>query len=679
MPNSKCSVALRHLNTLLDVGAVGGLSDSQLIELFTTRRDQAAELAFAVLADRHGPMVLRVCHAVLRDSHDAHDAFQATFLVLVQKARGLWVRDSIGPWLHQVAHRTAFCARSARARRRHHERIAASAAAELGQGEILDDLREVLHKEVGRLPERYRAAVVLCLLEGLTPEQAARHLGWAVGTVHSRLARGRERLRCRLTRRGWAPGIVGPAWLLATEPGAVPAALMAATGRAASRFVAGEMVEKIVSASVVALTKEGLRTKMITKLIMAGGATFALGVAVTAAGALGYQATARDDTSSQQNREPPQARGEPDVIRPQPQRPPEIKEAQTEPDGRALALAISPDGKTLAAGCNDSSVRLLDARTGEQRVALAGIPQGYIRALAFIPDGKTIACVCDDSRLRLWDVASGGLLKSVPALGDMDRVGFRPRHPNSLAISSDGSLIAVGGGGTTDKRGILRLDETTFFEVRVLDAKTGELVWSHVGRRGSMDQLAFSPDGKTLASATLGEVRLWDASAGDQMQTLKPRSGTVWALAFSPDNRLLAGFGNTQIEERLACWLTVWNLRSGAIVHSIEAGQPSGATAPGTLAFSPDSKTLASAGVGIRERVGGRGQKGVNHIKLWDVSSGSLVWVSAEGDLGMVTSLVFSPDGESLFCCDSSATTRIDARTGQTRQDLMKVIQGRPR
>ncbi len=132
--------------------------------------------------------------------------------------------------------------------------------------------------------------------------------------------------------------------------------------------------------------------------------------------------------------------------------------------------------------------------------------------------------------------------------------------------------------------------------------------------------------------------------------------------------------------------MTLWDVRSGAIVHSIDAGQAPAATASGTLAFSPDSKSLASPGIGIEEgrisvrgRDIGRGQKVINHIKLWDVASGALMWTSPDGDLGYVTSLLFSPDGESLFCCDSSATTRIDARTGQTRQDLMKVIDGRPR
>ena len=358
--------------------------------------------------------------------------------------------------------------------------------------------------------------------------------------------------------------------------------------------------------------------------------------------------------------------------------------AVPEPAGRALCLAISQDGKILAAGCTDRSVYLLDAGTGERQIALAGAQRGYIRGVAFMPSGKTIAAVSDDNQLLLWDMASGKLLTALPALGDMKQAGLPQLSPNSLAISPDGGLIAVGGGGTTD-RAATRLDESAFFEIRVLDAKTGGLVWSHLGRRGYMDQLAFSTDAKTLASTTHVDVRLWDARTGDLKQTLKPRSGTVEALAFSPDNRLLAGYGTAYVDERGAHWLTVWDLRSGAIVHSIDAGEASGVSASGTLAFSHDGKSLASSGVGTAVgpvSILGRvafGQKVINHIKLWDVATGAMVWTSAEGDLGQVTSLVFSPDGKSLFCCDLSATSRIDARTGQTRQDLMRPTEGRPK
>ena len=126
MGNGQPRLRLSELDTLFSMGAVGGLTDARLLEIFTSCRDEAAELAFSVLVDRHGPMVLSVCRAVLGDSHDADDAFQATFLVLLHKARGLWVRESLGPWLHEVAHRTASYARSAAARRRRHERLAAS-------------------------------------------------------------------------------------------------------------------------------------------------------------------------------------------------------------------------------------------------------------------------------------------------------------------------------------------------------------------------------------------------------------------------------------------------------------------------------------------------------------------------------------------------------------------------
>jgi RNA polymerase sigma factor (sigma-70 family) len=708
MAKAMHGIALRHLDTLLSVGAVGGLTDAQLLELFTTGRDETAELAFTALVDRHGPMVLRVCQAVLGDAHDAQDAFQASFLVLVKKARGLSVRESLGPWLHEVAHRIASGVRLAKARRRRHEKQAAALSADLAAGSNPDDLGEVLHREVSRLPERYRAAVVLCLLEGLTPEQAARQLGWPAGTVHSRLARGRERLRGRLTRQGLAPAIVGLGLLPAAEVSAtLPPALIAATGRAASRVIAGEMMDVIVSNSVAALTKGALRTKMMSKLMLAGAAMLALGVAFAGPGTLGYIGPGRDDASSPpgqqkvqgepspksipvnaQALETPADGGQGDTIQAKRSLPvaKSAKQALAR-DSQALFLAISPDGKTLAASCTNSSIQLLDARTGEKRVALAGSIRGYIRALTFTPDGKTIAGTGDDNQLRLWDVASGQLINAIPALRNLEHAPLKP-GANALAISPDGSLIAVGGAGYTDNANMKHRGDTSYFDVRVLDAKTAELVWSHFGRRGYMDQLAFSPDGNTLASATHGEIRLWDARSGDLKQTLKTvvKSGTIWTLAFSPDNKLLAGYGNAQVPGGVGCLLTLWDVRSGAIVRSIDAGPAAGATAPGTLAFSPDGKTVASGGHGIKEgliSMGGgpiyRGAKVINYVKLWNVATGALLWTSAEGDLGLVTSIVFSPDGTSIYCCDSSATTRIDAGTGQTRRDLMKATDGPPR
>src|SRR5439155_972518 len=130
---------LPDLRTLFDAGTVTGLTDGELLERFIARGEMA-EPAFAALVDRHGPMVLRVCRQVLRDGHDAEDAFQATFLILARKAGSVRRRDALGPYLHGVALRVAACARSATVRRRLHERRWAELSRDTYVVEHSDDL-----------------------------------------------------------------------------------------------------------------------------------------------------------------------------------------------------------------------------------------------------------------------------------------------------------------------------------------------------------------------------------------------------------------------------------------------------------------------------------------------------------------------------------------------------------
>jgi RNA polymerase sigma-70 factor (ECF subfamily) len=196
------------VQTLFESGSLGELTDRQLLERFTMPEAETSELAFAVLLKRHGPMVLRTCTAILRDRHEAEDAAQATFLVLARKAPSLWVRDSLGPWLFGVARRVASCARSAALRRRAHEQESAKSATWTADDPARNEIDAIVDEEVNRLPRGYRAAIVLCDLEGLTQQQAALQLGLPAGTVRSRLARGRGRLRDRLIRRGLAPPAV---------------------------------------------------------------------------------------------------------------------------------------------------------------------------------------------------------------------------------------------------------------------------------------------------------------------------------------------------------------------------------------------------------------------------------------------------------------------------------------
>jgi RNA polymerase sigma factor (sigma-70 family) len=262
----------------MEEGVTGAVGDGDLLRRYAVGDQESAERAFAALVDRHGQMVLRVCRNVLRDAHAAEDAFQATFLVLARKAGSLWVHDSIGPWLHGVAFRTSCSARNAAVRLRRHEREA-SQADPRAEADEADDLGPILHQEIGRLPERYRAAVVLCYLEGLTHDQAAERLGCPVGTVRSRLATGRDRLRRRLILRGMSPaeGDLEPSADRAESAPAVPAALAASAVRnalvdAATAAAGG------VPAAVVALAEEGVRMMLLARfrplalgLLLVGG------------------------------------------------------------------------------------------------------------------------------------------------------------------------------------------------------------------------------------------------------------------------------------------------------------------------------------------------------------------------------------------------------------------------
>ena len=199
-----------HLRLLFEAGTVTGVSDGHLLEMFASRRD---ELAFTALVERHGPMVQRVCHAVLGDHHEAQDAFQATFLVLARSAGSIRRRDSLASWLYGVALRVAAGARSASARRRELERDWAALRAVETQGgaESPDDLEALCTRRSAGFPSGF-APVVLCYLEGRTYEEAAQVLLCPVGTIKSRLATARDRLRRRLERRNLATSSGRSAW-----------------------------------------------------------------------------------------------------------------------------------------------------------------------------------------------------------------------------------------------------------------------------------------------------------------------------------------------------------------------------------------------------------------------------------------------------------------------------------
>ncbi len=293
MPNGVRGSELRQIQALYSVGTFAGLGDGPLLERFATLEGEAAELAFAALLARHGPMVWRICRRVLHDEHDARDAFQATWLVLVRKAGSLRDPSAVGNWLFGVASRVALDARAASSRRRFHERRYAESQTALAPAEDRDghDLGAVLHEELRRLPERYRTPVVLCYLEGLSHPEAAMRLGCPVGTVRSRLARGRERLRRRLAQRGVVPSAGALTATLTRDAGAsLPPALVHSTIHAAARFAAirATTTGAVISAQAVVLCQGVLHTmlwaqlKTIAAVVLVAGTLLAAGAGVAA-------------------------------------------------------------------------------------------------------------------------------------------------------------------------------------------------------------------------------------------------------------------------------------------------------------------------------------------------------------------------------------------------------------
>jgi hypothetical protein len=193
------------------------------------------------------------------------------------------VAKSIAPWLQQVAWRTASRLRGKAARRRFHERRAAEGVLSAVSDDGYDDLGAVVQEELGRLAARFRVPLVLCYLEGMTAEQAARQLGWPSGTVRSRLARGRERLRARLIRRGVAPSAAGLAAALTSGDAwaALPPKLSGVTAQWAVQLAEGRLVAGPIPASILTLTEGVLKAMAITKFKMAA-TVLAVGLATTA-------------------------------------------------------------------------------------------------------------------------------------------------------------------------------------------------------------------------------------------------------------------------------------------------------------------------------------------------------------------------------------------------------------
>jgi RNA polymerase sigma factor (sigma-70 family) len=580
MANGQLDPVLRHLRRIAGAGDDAGVADSQLLERFLAQRDEAA---FELLVWRHERMVHGVCRRLLRDPHDAEDAFQATFLVLVRKARSIAKRTSLASWLYKVAYRVALRARAASARA-----AMQPLAEELTPVEERDDpaaqsacrdLGRLLDRELHRLPEKYRLPLVLCYLEGKTYSEAARQLGWSVGTVSTRLTRGRDLLRRRLVQRGLGVSAALLAAFLAEQAASasVPAALVQSAVKAALLDAAGKAVGG-VPASVLALTEGALQAMNMTRLKVLAAMVLAVTVLTAGGGWLTYQTFAAPPQVSGLDGAPPKA-------------PPENPKA---PGGAEQGKAVDQQ----QAGW-------------QERATLTGFKEGVI-SVAFSPDGKTLATGCLDGTIRLWDVATG-----------KGRADMLTRDPEVLAVvfAPDGKWLAVGG-GKRGKSGVVSL----------WDLPTGKELMRFEGHADVVVALAVSPDGRFVASGSRdGTVKLWHTpGTGIQPQaSWEAVSGAVFSVAFSPDGKLLATAGGAELvkEGDQPNQVTLWDTHTRAAVRSL-SGHHSTVTA---VAFSPDGQRLATASFDQTFRV-------------WDLASGQMVFVG-KGHNGVVRSLAWSPDG----------------------------------
>jgi RNA polymerase sigma factor (sigma-70 family) len=346
---------VRQLGSLFERGCASGLSDRALLERITVCREPVDEAAFAAIVARHGPMVLGVCRQLLGDHHHAEDAFQAVFLVLARQARSIREPDRLGPWLYGVALRTARKARGRIDRRRRNEEEGAARARTDGcaapaDRAILDGERaEALHVEIDRLPGAFRAPVVLCYFEGLTLDEAAHRLRWPVGTLRSRLARARDKLRRGLTRRGFALSSAAVTALVAPRSAraSVSSLLCDSTTRAAIHFAARHAATGgTLSAPAAALAQEVLRNMLVHKLRLATLSLLFLAVIAAGSGWLG-----RPPAQADEPREAPDAtrpatpavgRGSHDPARPPDRRSPGPDPARMTLVGRVLDPAGKP-------------------------------------------------------------------------------------------------------------------------------------------------------------------------------------------------------------------------------------------------------------------------------------------------------------------------------------------------
>ncbi len=650
MPSSPPALILRHLRELA-VAPADAASDRDLLERFTRGRD---EDAFAALLRRHGPMVWRVCRRVVPCPGDVEDAFQATFLRLARHAGSIRTRESAAGWLYSVAGNVARKLRDAAARRTRLERLAPPRA---GVDPLTDmsarELLDTLDQELNRLPEKYRAPLVLCYLEGIAREEAARQLGCPLGTLKGRLERGKELLRLALERRGLSLSVALASVLVGGRSGeaAVPALLTRTTLHAAllTTPARGLALGKLaaVCALILGLTAAGVTLPVGTKpapdtppqerkASSQKAKTDLLGDPLPE-GALLRLGTIRQRHAVGTSQAVFAADGKTVIVSDMGghvifwhvDTGKELRRVQAD-RSNVTALSLSPDGKWLAVG-SWGKIVFLDAATGAPRTTWA-VTNDSVTRIVYTPDGKTAALRYQGKFVELWDVSGGKKLHTLEGhLGNVFPLAFAP----------DGKTLATGSWSDP--------------HVRIWDVASGKQIRALKLKQDVLG-LAFAPDGKTLATCgNLSSLRFWDPATG-KLQRESPRGQGygITDLYYLPDGKTLVSRRGGQ--------LLSWDAETGKLLRESEGGYRN----MGHLALSRDGKLLVTS------------WGGPHTFDLWD--AGTLKFHRAfTGHRNRVTCLTFAGDGKTLFSgaeITGDRLTEWDLATGKVVRELGKEPSG---
>ncbi len=647
MNSAQLGAVLRRLG---EVAPPSAETDAELLARYA-RGEQAA---FVGLVTRYSGLVWSVGRRIVQRQQDREDVFQATFLALSRKCNSLKKECTLAPWLYTVTARLALNIN--RARKQESYLLEMAEPATLADPVVEASGRELAQafdEEMERLPPKYRDAVVLCCLEGMSRDEAAAMVGSTLGAMKNRLERGRKLLKKRLERRGIA--VPTTLLLVGLTNRVAPAAVCAAACR----------VYETDSPAVVALASKAIAGSTMMKTIIV---SVALGLTAVGIG-VGGSVVADPEP------EPKASQAAAVAETRQPVKEDEAEQAKPRLDQRgdplppdavtrlgttrffcgysAMHLAFAQDGgKILAAG--GGGALILDAMSGKHlhRVS-TGAAKRSLESASLSPDGKLLALgghgwSGESPCIQIWEVATGKILHECQDAGRQQYLGVR--------FSPDGKTLAA-----------YSFPSKTLY---LWDPATGKEI-SRWHCSGFGNSVAFSPDSKTLIAGDQRTIHFWDAVTGKEMRTISDHPGAcIYRLVLARDGKTLATQALVE-EPKIAVpyqyekHVYLWDTATGKMIRQIEvvgdAGTRCAKAEPKRISeinhfdFSPDGKSLTTAG-------------GDGVLRVWDVATGkelrrldTSAWIYA---------FAFSPDGKTLASVGDGNTVRLwDASTGKEMRE----------